>query len=80
PLASWTRAHGEAIADRLLDGLLVNLVVLTADPLVAPTGASPSVDTNGTVEIRFPDGTRERVPPLSGPPVSPPAPAPGGTS
>ncbi|MGW3726729.1 DUF2264 domain-containing protein [Streptomyces sp. NPDC000851] len=61
-------------------GLLVTLVVLSADPHALRTGADATVDADGTVEIRFPDGTRERVPRLSGPPVSSPAPAPGGTN
>ncbi|MBV7695158.1 DUF2264 domain-containing protein [Streptomyces sp. TRM70350] len=61
--------------------LLVTLVVLSADPDLDPvtvtSGTRATVDADGTVEIRFPDGTRERI---SGPPVSPPSAAPGGTS
>lgn len=60
--------------------VLVTLVVLSADPQVSITGAGATVAGDGTVEIRFPDGTRERVSPLTGPPASPPGPAPGGTS
>jgi hypothetical protein len=57
--------------------LLVTLVVLNADARTPYSGASAAVAADGTVEIRFPDGARERV--LNGPPGSPPAPEPGGT-
>ncbi|WP_405874251.1 MULTISPECIES: DUF2264 domain-containing protein [unclassified Streptomyces] len=62
--------------------LLVTLVVLTADQDVPLTGAGANVDGDGTVEIRFPDGTLERVPPVSvaTTPGSVPGPAPGGRS
>ncbi|WP_353479668.1 hypothetical protein [Streptomyces sp. ALI-76-A] len=66
--------------------LLVTLVVLSADPAgcadphLLRTAASASVDTDGTVTIRFPDGTSERVPPLSDAPTSPLGPEPDGTS
>ncbi|MGW0584561.1 hypothetical protein ACWD25_53705, partial [Streptomyces sp. NPDC002920] len=55
--------------------LLVTLVVLGRD--VRTTGASATVDADGTVTVRFPDGTGA---PVSAGPVSPPDPAPGGTS
>ncbi|WP_171110166.1 MULTISPECIES: DUF2264 domain-containing protein [unclassified Streptomyces] len=61
--------------------LLVTLVVLSADPDLDPvtvtSGTRATVGADGTVEIRFPDGTRERI---SGPPVSAPSQPPGGTS
>ncbi|CAM5357639.1 DUF2264 domain-containing protein [Streptomyces aurantiogriseus] len=43
--------------------LLVTLVLLSADPHTGWTGASAGVAADGTVEIRFPDGTTETVPP-----------------
>ncbi|MFI5552424.1 DUF2264 domain-containing protein [Streptomyces sp. NPDC051738] len=62
-------------------GLLVTLVVLTADPAVPLTGASATVADDGTVDIRFPDGTLERVPTaLSDVPVPSPGSAPSGRS
>ncbi|SDN95836.1 hypothetical protein SAMN04487981_107405 [Streptomyces sp. cf386] len=80
-----TNAVGRHSATPVLElaegaGLLVTLVVLTADPAVPLTGASATVAADGAVEIRFPDGTPERVPPLSAPRPSSPAPAPGGRS
>jgi hypothetical protein len=60
--------------------LLVTLVVLSADPDALLTGASASVSADGTVEIRFPDGARERVPGVSPGSASPPGPAPEGRS
>ncbi|MEV0635517.1 DUF2264 domain-containing protein [Streptomyces sp. NPDC050619] len=66
--------------------LLVTLVVLSADPAVygdphtLRTGTTASADADGTVTIRFPDGTLERVPGLSDAPMSPPGPEPGGRS
>ncbi|PAZ13708.1 hypothetical protein CLM62_22810 [Streptomyces sp. SA15] len=61
--------------------LLVTLVVLSADPHALRAGASASVAADGTVEIRFPDGTRERVAPrLSDAPEPAPGPAPEGRS
>ncbi|MFJ8540200.1 DUF2264 domain-containing protein [Streptomyces sp. NPDC093591] len=60
--------------------LLVTLVVLGAAPHTPLTGASATVTADGTVEIRFPDGTPERVPAaLSGAPGPSPDPAPRGT-
>ncbi|WP_244204432.1 T-complex 10 C-terminal domain-containing protein, partial [Streptomyces africanus] len=43
--------------------LMVTLVVLTADPVVnaSAEGAGARVEADGSVEIRFPDGTREFV-------------------
>ncbi|MFJ8105079.1 DUF2264 domain-containing protein [Streptomyces sp. NPDC096132] len=74
-------ACGRHSATPVLEGaapLLVTLVVLGVD---APTaGAEATVDVDGAVRVRFPDGTQERVPSLSGPPASSPGPAPGGTS
>lgn len=60
--------------------LLVTLVVLSADPDVSLTGASASVAADTSVEIRFPDGARERVPRVSPRSESPPGPAPEGRS
>ncbi|MFD3619131.1 DUF2264 domain-containing protein [Streptomyces sp. NPDC058676] len=61
--------------------LLVTLVVLSADPDALRPGAGASVAADGTVEIRFPDGTRERVAPrLSDAPEPSPGPVPEGTS
>ncbi|MER5434792.1 DUF2264 domain-containing protein [Streptomyces sp. NPDC002588] len=71
-------ACGRHSATPVLDGagpLLVTLVVLGRD---APhTGAAATVEADGTVEVRFPDGTRERV---TAGPASPPGPVPGGRS
>jgi hypothetical protein len=67
-------------------GLLVTLVLLSADPDVCGdpevlrTGTSATVAADGSVEIRFPDGTRERVPRFSDAPTPSPGPAPEGTS
>ncbi|MFM9697279.1 DUF2264 domain-containing protein [Streptomyces europaeiscabiei] len=41
--------------------VLVTLVLLSGDPRAPHTGASATVDADGDVDIRFPDGTRERV-------------------
>ncbi|MFI7496966.1 DUF2264 domain-containing protein [Streptomyces sp. NPDC049687] len=74
-------ACGRHSATPVLEGagpLLVTLVVLGAD--ARSTGAGATVDADGTVEVHFPDGLRERVPALSGRPASSPGPAPGGTS
>lgn len=81
--ATGTNAVGRYSATPVLElaeagGLLVSLVVLTAEPAVSLTGASATVAADGTVDIRFPDGTRERVPSLSAPRPSSPAPAPRG--
>ncbi|MEY9990350.1 hypothetical protein ABIE67_002382 [Streptomyces sp. V4I8] len=60
--------------------LLVTLVVLSADPRTSLTGASATVAVDGTVEVRFPDGTLERVPAgLSDVSEPSPGPAPPGT-
>ncbi|MGW2519568.1 DUF2264 domain-containing protein [Streptomyces sp. NPDC001617] len=72
-------ACGRHSATPVLEGtgpLLVTLVVLGVDPVVA--GASATVEADGTVQVCFPDGTRERVPRLSGPPASSPGPGPAG--
>lgn len=50
--------------------LLATLVVLTADPLVAAdvrTGAGAVLVSDGTLEVRFPDGTPETVTPVPDP-------------
>ncbi|WP_405965194.1 DUF2264 domain-containing protein [Streptomyces sp. NBC_00723] len=50
--------------------LLATLVVLTADPIVAAdvrTGAGAFLVSDGTLEVRFPDGTPETVTPMSVP-------------
>ncbi|MES5822690.1 DUF2264 domain-containing protein [Streptomyces sp. RG80] len=73
-------AYGRHSATPVLEGtgpLLVTLTVLTRDDTVLTTGASATVDAGGAVDIRFPDGTRERV--VSCPPASSPGPGPGGT-
>lgn len=60
--------------------LLVTLVVLSADPQASLTGAGATVAADGTVEVRFPDGTVEHVPAgLSDAPEPSPGPAPAGT-
>ncbi|WP_053198281.1 DUF2264 domain-containing protein [Streptomyces viridochromogenes] len=60
--------------------LLVTLVVLSADPHTSLTGAGATVAADGTVEVRFPDGTLERVPAgFSDAPDPSPGPAPAGT-
>lgn len=60
--------------------LLVTLVVLSADPHISLTGASATVADDATVEVRFPDGTLERVPTgLSDAPEPSPGPAPAGS-
>ncbi|MET9968898.1 DUF2264 domain-containing protein [Streptomyces sp. NPDC006356] len=60
--------------------LLVTLVVLSADPRTSLTGAGATVAADGTVEVRFPDGTVERVPAgVSAAPEPSPGPAPAGT-
>ncbi|MDX3688825.1 T-complex 10 C-terminal domain-containing protein [Streptomyces europaeiscabiei] len=41
--------------------VLATLVLLSGDPRAPHTGASATVDADGDVDIRFPDGTRERV-------------------
>ncbi|WP_425246586.1 DUF2264 domain-containing protein [Streptomyces sp. NEAU-NA10] len=61
--------------------LLVTLVLLSAGPDALRTDASARVAADGTVEIRFPDGTLERVPPsVRDVSASSPGPEPGGTS
>ncbi|MEU5889752.1 DUF2264 domain-containing protein [Streptomyces sp. NPDC047461] len=72
-------AYGRHSATPVLEGtgrLLVTLVVLTKGE-ARTTGASATVDDEGAVDIRFPDGTRERISTSPGPS---PDPAPGGTS
>lgn len=58
-------AYGRHSATPVLEGnaapLLVTLVILSGDPHVSYTGASAAVDIDGTVDVRFPDGTREHV-------------------
>ncbi|MDX2935113.1 DUF2264 domain-containing protein [Streptomyces ipomoeae] len=58
-------AYGHHSATPVLEGdaapLLVTLVVLSGDSRVSHSGASAAVGVDGSVEIRFPDGTRERV-------------------
>ncbi|BBC37530.1 uncharacterized protein SGFS_088240 [Streptomyces graminofaciens] len=61
-----TNAYGHHSATPVLQGgapLLVTLVLLTADPHTPHTGASATVTADGTVELRFPDGSGERVAP-----------------
>ncbi|MFF9039166.1 DUF2264 domain-containing protein [Streptomyces sp. NPDC014892] len=68
--AAGTNAYGHYSATPVLEGrtppggresLLVTLVLLSGDPDTPHTGASASVDADGDVRIRFPDGTRESV-------------------
>ncbi|MEV1083070.1 DUF2264 domain-containing protein [Streptomyces sp. NPDC050211] len=64
--AVGTNAYGQQSATPYLElartaPLLVTLVMLSGDPLASHTGASATVADDGTVEIRFPDGIRERV-------------------
>ncbi|MFE7838823.1 DUF2264 domain-containing protein [Streptomyces sp. NPDC057474] len=68
--AVGTNAYGHHSATPVLEGLegfggsgpvLVTLVMLSGDPHTPHTGASATVDADGNVGIRFPDGTRERV-------------------
>ncbi|MEI5523220.1 DUF2264 domain-containing protein [Streptomyces brasiliscabiei] len=94
--AVGANAYGHHSATPVLEGVrgsgpvLVTLVVLSGDPRIPHTGASARVDAAGNVDLRFPDGTRERVrrdeplygaaaPALSGPPASSPGPVPEGT-
>ena len=70
--AEDTNACGRYSATPVLEGtgaLLVTLVALGTD--VPVTGAAAALTPGGTVEIRFPDGTR-----LSAGPASPPGPGP----
>ncbi len=74
-------ACGRHSATPVLEGAGPLLVTLVALGVHAPaTGVSVSVDDDATVEIRFPDGTRERVPRVTPRPASPPGPAPEGRS
>ncbi|MFE1838616.1 DUF2264 domain-containing protein [Streptomyces sviceus] len=71
--AEGTNACGQYSATPVLEGtgpLLVTLVALGTD--VPLTGADATLTSGGTVEIRFPDGTR-----LSAGPASRPDPVPG---
>lgn len=60
-----TNAYGLHSATPVLEGsaapLLVTLVMLSGDPCASHTGASATTSDDGTVDIHFPDGTRERV-------------------
>ena len=61
--AEGSNAYGRYSATPVLEGtgaLLVTLVSLGTAP---HTGAEARVDVDGGVEVRFPDGTRERVGP-----------------
>jgi hypothetical protein len=61
--AEDTNAYGRHSATPVLEGtgpLLVTLVMLGTGP---HTGARALVDAEGVVEVRFPDGVRERVGP-----------------
>jgi hypothetical protein len=65
--AVGANAYGHHSATPVLHGsggsgpVLVTLVLLSGDPHTPHTGASATVDAAGDVDIRFPDGTRERV-------------------
>ncbi|WP_371581195.1 DUF2264 domain-containing protein [Streptomyces sp. NBC_01314] len=65
--AVGANAYGNHSATPVLRGpagsgpVLVTLVMLSGDPRAPHTGASATVDAAGDVDIRFPDGTRERV-------------------
>ncbi|MGW0709803.1 DUF2264 domain-containing protein [Streptomyces sp. NPDC002643] len=57
-----TTTPPEPPVHRAVKPLLVTLVVLSGDPRAAVTdGASATVGDDGSVDLRFPDGTRERV-------------------
>ncbi|MFF6784169.1 DUF2264 domain-containing protein [Streptomyces sp. NPDC012510] len=60
-----TNAYGLHSATPVLEGsaapVLVTLVMLSGDPCASHAGASATIDDDGTVDICFPDGTRERV-------------------
>ncbi|UUU21071.1 DUF2264 domain-containing protein [Streptomyces sp. DSM 40750] len=65
--AVGTNAYGHHSATPVLEGpggsgpVLVTLVMLSGDPHTPHTGASATLDSDGQVDIRFPDGTREQV-------------------
>ncbi|MGW1672688.1 DUF2264 domain-containing protein [Streptomyces sp. NPDC002324] len=65
--AVGANAYGHHSATPVLEGpggsgpVLVTLVMLSGDPRTPHTGARATVDAHGDVDLRFPDGTRERI-------------------